>query len=523
MRMEVLKTDRLTKEQARFALHSFCLLSIEKGNGFLTINGIKRVLVKKAIFLLHPGTIFSIESNEKNELCGCMLLFDLYKEKSRTAQELVYEKVRTFPIEGLVAYHRSAICRLLSVIHTSKAGPSYIGQAVAIELLHWLFDQPSSVRLEHNEKRIQKTIEYMNAFFTKPVSLESLADMAGTNPAYYSSLFKQKMNKTPMEWLAHLRLNRAKVLFLTGKIKIKEAARQTGYEDEHYFSRRFKQTFGMAPSYYRPDQIQKVISLSYPYTDHLLTLGITPVAGQLQDSFDSRIKELTLPYHASDPWDIQRQFFLEKKPDLILCKNNVADAAKEQVGDIAPIVSIDWTSMDVYGHADAIARLLGKEAYLTRWRAAHDEKAAKAREAVERRIGTGRSASLWSVTDKGIRLYGTRNIGHVFYRLLGFHAPPCVQKKINEHPIGTSFTWMAASLNEMQKDTSDYIWIIIQDEQHRRMIEHQLAADPLLAAHPAVRGGRCFFLEWKKWIVYAPLGIEKQLEEAVRFLLPDFQ
>lgn len=55
--------------------------------------------------------------------------------------------------------------------------------------------------------------------------------------------------------------------------------------------------------------IKKVISLSYPYTDHLLALGVTPAAGQLQESFDRRIKELTLPYHASEPWDIQRQFF----------------------------------------------------------------------------------------------------------------------------------------------------------------------------------------------------------------------
>lgn len=123
--MEVIKTDRLTKEQTCFALHSFCLLSIEKGNSFLTINGIKRALAKKAIFLLHPGTAFSIESGE-NEPYGCMLLFDL-------CEELIYEKVRTFPVEGLLAYHRSAICRLLSVIHTSKAGLTYVEQAATAD------------------------------------------------------------------------------------------------------------------------------------------------------------------------------------------------------------------------------------------------------------------------------------------------------------------------------------------------------------------------------------------------------
>lgn len=521
MRMEILKTCLLSRKQTQQTLPSFCLLSIEKSSGSLIINGIKQALRKRAVFLLHPGTSFSIEAVNEDEIDGYMLLFDLYEEQSRTAEKLVYQKVGTFSAEGLVSYHRSAICRLLSSIYHADANPPYVRQGAAAELLHWLSDQPSSLRLEDNEERIHQTLGYMSTCFTEPITLTGLAEMAGMNPAYYSHLFKQKMNKTPMEWLTHLRLNTAKELLLAGDIKIKEGARQTGYQDEHYFSRRFKQTFGIAPSHYNRRHIKKVVSLSYPYTDHLLALGVTPAAGQLQESFDGRIKELTLPYHASEPWDIQRQFFLEQKPDLILCKNNVAGMAKEHIGDIAPVVSIDWTSMDVYSHADTIARLLGKEEALSAWHTAHNEKVRKARATVENRIGTGRSAAVWSVTNKGVRLYGARNMGHVFYRLLGFRAPEYIREKIEEHPMGTMFTWMPASLEQMKRDRSDFMWIVTDSEHRRRVMEHEIKTDPLLSAHPAVQNGRCFFLDWQKWIVYAPLGIEKQLEEALLFLLSD--
>ncbi|MEM1504408.1 ABC transporter substrate-binding protein [Domibacillus sp. 8LH] len=207
--------------------------------------------------------------------------------------------------------------------------------------------------------------------------------------------------------------------------------------------------------------------------------------------------------------------FLEQRPDLILCKNNVAGMAKEHIGDIAPVVSIDWTSMDVYSHAETIARLLGKEEAFSAWHAAHNKKVREARASVENRIGTGRSAAIWSVTNKGVRMYGARNMGHVFYRLLGFRAPEYIQEKIEEHPMGTMFTWMPASLELMKRDRSDFMWIVTDSDHRRRMMEHEIKMDPLLSAHPAVQNGRCFFLDWQKWSVYAPLGIEKQLEEAV--------
>lgn len=56
---------------------------------------------------------------------------------------------------------------------------------------------------------------------------------------------------TPMQYLHQLRMNAARSYLRKTELSIQEIAGASGYPSIHYFSRMFKQTFGISPSEWR--------------------------------------------------------------------------------------------------------------------------------------------------------------------------------------------------------------------------------------------------------------------------------
>ena len=64
---------------------------------------------------------------------------------------------------------------------------------------------------------------------------------------------KQMTNKTPIEFLTHMRIRHACYLMDVFKnaLSLAEIAEKCGYTDYIYFSRRFKQQMGVSPRAYK--------------------------------------------------------------------------------------------------------------------------------------------------------------------------------------------------------------------------------------------------------------------------------
>ena len=64
------------------------------------------------------------------------------------------------------------------------------------------------------------------------------------------------LDTTPAIYLRHLRLDQAKALIREGGRTMAEISYTVGFNDPHYFSRIFKQEFGMTPSEYKKSLLQ---------------------------------------------------------------------------------------------------------------------------------------------------------------------------------------------------------------------------------------------------------------------------
>lgn len=87
--------------------------------------------------------------------------------------------------------------------------------------------------------------------YTNPnFELDELLKSAPYCYDYLCRLFRQELHTTPHKYLTDLRLQAAATALRAGNSSISETARMCGYHDPLYFSRMFKQKFGLSPREY---------------------------------------------------------------------------------------------------------------------------------------------------------------------------------------------------------------------------------------------------------------------------------
>lgn len=86
---------------------------------------------------------------------------------------------------------------------------------------------------------------------TEPWTLPSLAARAHVEPTYFVRLFRAAVGLPPMAYLTRRRLELATTLLRRDDLPVGEVGDKAGWLDANYFSRCFRQHFGMTPSRYR--------------------------------------------------------------------------------------------------------------------------------------------------------------------------------------------------------------------------------------------------------------------------------
>ena len=94
-------------------------------------------------------------------------------------------------------------------------------------------------------------IEYIDAHYAEPLSVEDIAGRFYISASYFSHLFKKRAKKSLVEYLNGLRIRHARSLLEKDDLCIGEVAMSVGFNDLNYFSRRFKKETGKTPTEYR--------------------------------------------------------------------------------------------------------------------------------------------------------------------------------------------------------------------------------------------------------------------------------
>jgi AraC-like DNA-binding protein len=100
---------------------------------------------------------------------------------------------------------------------------------------------------------LQRVMRYVREHLGEPMSLDDAAAAAMLSPNYLAHLLKKQTQRTFTELVTERRLERAKELLLTSNARIGDIARQCGFGDAVYFSRRFRLRHGLTPRQFRSE------------------------------------------------------------------------------------------------------------------------------------------------------------------------------------------------------------------------------------------------------------------------------
>lgn len=104
---------------------------------------------------------------------------------------------------------------------------------------------------ERKGRPIDEAQRYVKAHFAEPLYLEMVAEIVHLSPTYFCKLFKMETGVGFSEYLAGVRIEKAKALLLQTKGSIKDIALAVGYQDDKYFSKLFRKQVGIKPSEYK--------------------------------------------------------------------------------------------------------------------------------------------------------------------------------------------------------------------------------------------------------------------------------
>jgi AraC-like DNA-binding protein len=98
---------------------------------------------------------------------------------------------------------------------------------------------------------IARAVDAMHADPGRSWTLEALARLAAMSRSAFAERFRAAVDRTPLGYLAELRMEAAKRMLVRGDESVAEIASTLGYASEDGFSRAFRRHTGSAPSRWR--------------------------------------------------------------------------------------------------------------------------------------------------------------------------------------------------------------------------------------------------------------------------------
>ena len=109
-------------------------------------------------------------------------------------------------------------------------------------------DEAASV--SRRNERLKRLIQFVDENYMHKIRLSDFAEMEGCSMSHLSHFIKDALNQTFQEYVNSVRFYRACELMAAGERKMLDICIESGFSDYRYFSRAFRQQYGMTPEEY---------------------------------------------------------------------------------------------------------------------------------------------------------------------------------------------------------------------------------------------------------------------------------
>lgn len=204
-------------------------------------------------FLITPNIINTYEADKDDPWSYIWVEFEGLKAK-RYLEEIGLSEKKTIFIPKNYNSENTIKENLMYLIENPNApDPAILGH---LYLFFYSLLENSNSNTEKKSSSLQEfyvreAINYIEKNYNQNISIEDIAKWCNLDRSYFGKIFKNSMHTTPQEFLIKYRLSKACEMLKCEDTSIKDIAELTGYPNQFYFSRSFKQIYNMSPREWR--------------------------------------------------------------------------------------------------------------------------------------------------------------------------------------------------------------------------------------------------------------------------------
>lgn len=228
--------------------HYYLIHYVVSGSGIYNVSGKTYNLKKGDMFVVRPNMEISYKACEQNPWHYRWVGF---KCNSKIIPEFLNHDVVHAPEVDYI--FRS----IMNSDRFSNAKELYISSKI-FELFA-LMAQKNEMKQNKPHTYVQIAKNFIESNYNDPrLSISILAKKLNLDRCYLSTIFKNSTGVSPREYLQDFRLNKSIHLLTHGDLIIEDVAYACGYNSGFHFSKMFRQKFGVSPSKYRKEALEKV-------------------------------------------------------------------------------------------------------------------------------------------------------------------------------------------------------------------------------------------------------------------------
>lgn len=247
-----------SKGHTSSALHGhyhFLLIYITHGSGVQTLNGREIPFSEGDMFLLSPADFHknTVDDGCSYDYYGVKFPFELLKGQLAGLFEITELPLAiTIPEKS-----RGSVKDIFErLIEESANGSSRIANKIYLqnmveELVILALRELSHDRHEGSSEFLNRSLGYLYSHFFENITVNDVAEHIGYTTNYFNFKFKEAMGAPFGEYLRSLRLTYSENLLRSSEMSVTEIALESGFGNLSYYSRAFKERFGISPKEYR--------------------------------------------------------------------------------------------------------------------------------------------------------------------------------------------------------------------------------------------------------------------------------
>ncbi|PWA06718.1 helix-turn-helix domain-containing protein [Flavobacterium laiguense] len=245
----------------------FSLIWIKKGNGKVKVDFSEYDFTENQLLAFAPYQPFMLTSDEKIE--GIVLnfhpeFFCIHKHQAEIAcNGILFNNIYKPPYVSVDEHSQNILDMVVDQMITEIQNTELAQYELLVSYLKIFLitatrlknqQQPEEEQIDNSNTApfiLQNLKNYIESNFKTKHSASDYADLLNITPKALAKITKNHFNKTLTDLISERIIIEAKrELYLTNKA-VKEIAFELGYDDEHYFSRFFKNNAEVSPQMYR--------------------------------------------------------------------------------------------------------------------------------------------------------------------------------------------------------------------------------------------------------------------------------